>query len=149
MTGTNHVITGALIGSVAGTPLLAIPLAVMSHFLLDALPHYGDPHLAKNEKRFHRIIIVDTVLVVSFLTAVLVTRPTHWLMMIIAGLVALSPDMMWLPNYIRLARKKAVKSYNKLMHWHERIQFERRWGIAIEAAWFVAVLPSLYIIVSA
>ncbi len=41
MTGFNHAVTGALIAGAVGNPFLAIPLAFASHFVLDAIPHFG------------------------------------------------------------------------------------------------------------
>lgn len=38
---TNHVLSGALIGAVARRPLPAFALGVVSHFALDAVPHWG------------------------------------------------------------------------------------------------------------
>ena len=40
MTGTNHAMTGGVIGLVIGGPI-AIPIAFASHFLLDWMPHLG------------------------------------------------------------------------------------------------------------
>lgn len=38
---TNHVLSGALIGAVVRRPLPAFLLGVASHFVLDAVPHWG------------------------------------------------------------------------------------------------------------
>jgi hypothetical protein len=38
---TNHVLSGALIGGAVRRPLPAFTLGVVSHFALDALPHWG------------------------------------------------------------------------------------------------------------
>ena len=39
---TNHVLSGALIGALARRPAPAFAAGVASHFVLDALPHWGD-----------------------------------------------------------------------------------------------------------
>ena len=41
MTTTAHALTGAAIAVVIKKPKLAIPLAFLSHFACDALPHFG------------------------------------------------------------------------------------------------------------
>jgi hypothetical protein len=41
MHSINHAALGAVIGLVTKDPLIAIPAAFASHFVLDALPHYG------------------------------------------------------------------------------------------------------------
>src|SRR4051794_3799697 len=38
---TNHVLSGAILGAVLPSPALAFTAGVASHFLLDALPHWG------------------------------------------------------------------------------------------------------------
>jgi MYXO-CTERM domain-containing protein len=38
---TNHVLSGALIGATVRRPLPAFALGVVSHFALDAVPHWG------------------------------------------------------------------------------------------------------------
>jgi hypothetical protein len=40
MTLTNHLLTGAAIAKLLPSPV-AIPIAFASHFVLDALPHFG------------------------------------------------------------------------------------------------------------
>lgn len=39
---TNHVLSGALIGAAVRRPLPAAALSVASHFVLDAVPHWGE-----------------------------------------------------------------------------------------------------------
>ena len=39
---TNHVLSGALIGARARGPEQAFAAGVASHFVLDAIPHWGD-----------------------------------------------------------------------------------------------------------
>ena len=38
---SNHILSGALIGSYVANPAVAVVLSFMSHFVLDALPHFG------------------------------------------------------------------------------------------------------------
>ena len=39
---TNHVLSGAVIGALARRPVPAFAAGVASHFVLDAIPHWGD-----------------------------------------------------------------------------------------------------------
>ncbi|MFZ1324307.1 MAG: hypothetical protein WAQ57_04090 [Candidatus Saccharimonadales bacterium] len=51
----NHAAAGAGIALAVRQPLLALPLALASHFVLDALPHYGKkPPKAGPITRFHK-----------------------------------------------------------------------------------------------
>lgn len=144
MTGTNHAITGAIIGMVVA-PVAAVPLAIMSHFALDSIPHYGDNSLSQSEQRFRRIVIADAVITVTFLVSILIIRPAHWGIAIIAALLAMSPDLMWLPNFMRASRGKQARPYNKVMHVHEKMQREHVWGWIVEAAWLLIFLPVFYL----
>lgn len=144
MTGTNHAVTGAIIGAVI-SPVAAIPLAIASHFALDWLPHYGDHSIGQHERKFRRIVIIDTIVAVTFLVSILIVRPAHWVAAVIAALFAMSPDIMWLPNFWRATKGKALKPHNKVMHVHERLQRERVWGWMVETAWLLVLLPIFYL----
>lgn len=57
---TNHVLAGALIGRVmARHPAGAFAVGVVSHFAMDACPHYGDETLKVTSPEFIRIARCD------------------------------------------------------------------------------------------
>ena len=49
MTATGHALIGTVIAAKIGNPMLAVPIAIGSHFLADALPHW-DTGTNKEEK---------------------------------------------------------------------------------------------------
>lgn len=51
MLETPHVVVGAAIATKIGNPALAIPLAFLSHFVLDQIPHWN-PHFYTETKKF-------------------------------------------------------------------------------------------------
>ena len=53
---TNHVLSGALIGARARGPEQAFAAGVASHFVLDAIPHWGD---WGTKRRFLRVAVAD------------------------------------------------------------------------------------------
>jgi len=53
---TNHVLSGAVIGAATRKPWLAFPLGFASHFVLDAVPHWGK--FASHE-HFMRVAVAD------------------------------------------------------------------------------------------
>jgi len=70
---TPHVAVGVAIGSLIPNPVLAVPLAFASHFVLDAVPHWDDIGLGKLKERRGRIpsapfrrILLDFLLALSF-----------------------------------------------------------------------------------
>jgi hypothetical protein len=52
---TPHVAAGLAIGAAVPDPRVAVPLAFVSHFVLDAVPHWDDIGLGLTEKNFKRI----------------------------------------------------------------------------------------------
>lgn len=136
--------TGVVIGAFVGSPVVAMPLALASHFALDMLPHYGNDH---NSRRFKALLIFDAALVTALTIGLLVSQPHKWLMMLVCGMLAMSPDLMWVPEFIRGLRNKEAKARNKIMHFHQRIQWgERVWGLVVEAAWIMVLVPMCFAI---
>ncbi len=52
---TNHVLSGAVTGAVVRRPVPAFLAGVASHFVLDALPHWG----TAERERFLRVAVAD------------------------------------------------------------------------------------------
>ncbi len=138
MTATNHTITGILVAAAYPHPLVAIPLALASHLVLDSLPHYGDDKLPHRSSKFKLIVASDAIVALIVLLTVLFAIPTHWFLLLICGVVAASPDLLWLPYWIdELRRKKAKKKY-PLIRFLSWIQWgERAYGWIFEFIWFI------------
>lgn len=149
MTGSNHIVAGALIAAVIPQPLIAIPLAFLSHFLLDALPHFGDTekHSWLN-RNFSLILLIDTLISAGFLLTLMVMQPDNWGLMVISGLVAVSPDALWLPYYLD-ELKGITREHGKLAKLFKWIQWgERPWGLIIEAGTLVVLVATFAQVVS-
>src|SRR6202050_887638 len=92
MTLTNHLLTGVHLAMVFPAPI-AIPLAFASHFILDALPHFGYKTI---EERMHHlgifkiVIIADVIFSVFIAIWLLKSKHYFWL---VNGLIAYSPDL--------------------------------------------------------
>lgn len=129
MIGFNHAITGALIGKFVPLPL-AIPLAFASHFILDALPHYGIDSRKRDKSKFWRIFCVVDFFAAWSLAAICIAIDRYD--MLLCGLIAASPDFVWVTRLLKHGSFNMVGNnhwFNKL---HARIQFERPWGIYLE-----------------
>jgi hypothetical protein len=144
MTGFSHAATGVAIAVAVPHAVFALPLAFVSHFVLDKLPHWGNQHLDGRHKVFRRIVLLDTIAAVSFVLLMMFAMPHHALLIALAAMAATVPDLMWLPNFIREIKGRAQKPHNAIMRWHWNLQFERRWGIATEGFWLLAVLLALW-----
>jgi hypothetical protein len=83
MTATNHAITGAIIAVVIDKPVIALPLALLSHFAQDALPHFGYAgHGGYREGLKHRslkyVMLADLLSFIPFLAILLVHNASIW-----------------------------------------------------------------------
>jgi len=148
MTATNHALSGALIGAVITQPLLAIPLAFASHFILDAIPHFGLDDIGghtdkKNVKLFHKILLVDTLLLLAVFVW-LYSIGASWLVFVCA-IVAGSPDFVWAYRYIFQEKfgKEKPRPKNWLNGMHAKIQTQTLSGGFVEASFAVIFALSL------
>lgn len=137
MTATNHALSGALIGLVVTQPVLALPLAFISHFVLDAIPHFGlddfGGHL-KAKKKFHRILCVDAVLL-SLVIIFLIANGASWLVFACLFLAG-SPDLIWAYRYVIKEKfgKVPPSPKNAFDRFHSNIQTSQTLqGIYVEA----------------
>ncbi len=146
MTASNHAIAGAVIALTVRQPILVVPLAFLSHFVLDTLPHYGYPgHKGFNEVLKHKLFyFVESWDVVAMLGLVFVLRG-QGVLPYLAGLTAISPDFIWLYRYIFFERKGLTRpSSGWFTLFHQNIQrFERPWGVGVEVIWFALMFSVL------
>lgn len=140
MTLTNHLFTGSLMAKVLPLPV-ALPLAFASHFVLDALPHFGFVDIDDYEVRRRHKRLLMCVVTVDFLLAVALT---FWLVgsghgkWLIAGLAAFSPDVIWIYRFVVDEKfgKLEPPEGGRFVKFHAGIQrFERIWGGGVEVAY--------------
>ena len=139
MLATNHALSGALIGSVLPLPI-AIPVAFASHFLLDALPHYGITKKFRNKSRLYRLLVTSDI-VIAFVGSIGLAVLHKWYMEA-GAYAAWAPDLLWVIYYFTHHKTLQIKPTNTFMKFHLAIQWcERPWGIFVELAFFAALLP--------
>jgi hypothetical protein len=108
MLETPHVVVGAAIASKIGNPLLSIPLALCSHFLLEQIPHWN-PHLNQEMKKFGKVtsttkavIAVDVVLSL-FLGGLIASKKLpdmgSSVVILIAAFASILPDLVEAPYF--------------------------------------------------
>lgn len=129
MTGFTHAATGAFIGKFLPLPI-AIPVAFASHFLLDMMPHFGLPHEERNGRLWKTFTTLDFILAWTYLGYLLISRRDF--AMLICGLVAASPDFIWVARVIKSRSFDLSNKKHWFTRWHGQIQFERPWGIYVE-----------------
>lgn len=143
MTATNHALTGAAIGFIVGQPLLAIPLALLSHFVLDAIPHFkprGAGESFMKGLKFQNYLIAEALICFVIVIALFVTDPPNWQLAAVCAFVAAAPDLISAKRYFRA---RAGKKYTpgRYVRFASGIQwFEKPIGGVVEVAWFIAMV---------
>jgi hypothetical protein len=88
---TNHVLSGALIGAVVRRPVPAFVLGVASHFVLDAVPHWGQ---WRDHRQFMRVAVPDGLTGLAAIAAFAGTAPRGRRAAVAAGMLgAALPDI--------------------------------------------------------
>ncbi len=143
MTATNHVLTGAVVvAALPHNPLIALLIAFIAHFALDAIPHDGD---RANEthalERLKFILPIDAGIAGSILLVIFFLKPEHYLLIMSGALLCASPDLLQIPRYIRFLKTDNPRpDKNWFSTFHSRIQWgERPWGMFVEVPFAVAM----------
>jgi hypothetical protein len=88
---TNHVLSGALIGALARRPVPAFAAGVASHFVLDAVPHWGD---WASIGHFLRVAVPDGLISLAAMGAIAAVSPRERRLAVVAGMAgAALPDI--------------------------------------------------------
>ena len=88
---TNHVLSGALIGALARRPLPAFAAGVASHFVLDAVPHWGE---WASMHHFLRVAVADGLVSLAAMGALAALAPAERRPAVVAGMTgAALPDI--------------------------------------------------------
>lgn len=143
MTATNHGLFGSLLAiSLQKYPIVAFAVAPFTHFLLDAIPHFGEGKTMNvSSKRFFKILIIDCM------TAVITTLIVAWfwkeiaLLVIACAFLAASPDLMWIYyEYVnpKLKKKHLLPKFHSWIQWSQTSH-----GAYVELLWFLILFPSL------
>lgn len=148
MRAINHALAGAAIGLTISEPALALPASIASHFVLDAVPHFGSSRLRTNGEGFRILLIVDALLCALLVLVLAVTKPRHWLLAAVCAFLATSPDFMWVGKFLRSREGKPPIPDKKLLKFHKSIQwFERPSGAVVELAWLVAMVALVTVLI--
>ena len=142
--------TGAAIAIAVRQPLLIVPLAFMSHFVLDALPHFGiyeDDVIKRNASLlFRSVVSADTLAVITLMATLpfVIHHGVAWWVILLGMLSAISPDFVWIYRFFNEIKTKQWKPGNRFVRFHQKIQWqERPWGLAVELVWVAFIALSL------
>lgn len=146
MNTVNHAAVGAIIALIIKQPVLALPIAFLSHFVLDALPHFGyKGHGGYGGALKHKLtygFLVFDVVGIGFLFYLLWGQPT---IVLLCSLVAILPDALHIYRYFWFERKGLDPPGEWFAKWHRKIQWcERPWGFVIEIIFATVALSIIW-----
>ncbi|HKB88606.1 MAG TPA: hypothetical protein VKC53_03060 [Patescibacteria group bacterium] len=120
MLETPHVAVGAAIATKIPNPLIAIPLAFLSHFVLEKVPHWN-PHIVTETKKYGAptqksitIIALDVALALgtgSLIAWQALPNRGHAITIMLASFASVLPDLIESPYFFLNMRSKFLKSW--------------------------------------
>lgn len=136
MTGLNHVLTGSAIALAVKQPLWAAPLAFLSHFVLDATPHFGGTPLYEFGKHrlFPYIMVADGLISLSAVAFIGSLVPELTNVILLCALCAILPDVILFTYYANGRPKTWFHRFHLGIQW-----FERPPGLLVEASYVVFI----------
>ena len=143
MTGLNHVLTGTVIALSVKNPVLAPIIALFSHFILDAVPHFGNftSIYAPYTRAFKRYIVIEAMSIGLILGTALIFFTSMWWLIFVCSFFAIAPDIFWLIEKRLLPKNRFRKMFYQL---HQGIQWkERPWGWIIEVPYAALMIVLL------
>ena len=129
MLTTPHAVTGAMIGTLLPNPILVVPVAMGSHFVLDSIPHWQEtlaPYIP-TKKTYIRLPI-DIVLAVILVWLMAHWQPSNGGTIWLGAISANVPDFDSIVALMPKLKRGLVKKY---WDWHCKIQRETSsmWGV--------------------
>ena len=143
MTATGHALIGTVIAAKVGNPTLAIPIAIASHFLADALPHWdtGTNKKQKTKRVFFLESVFDVMLgfILSWLLITWVFPSTNLSYAFFMIIMAQLPDWLTAP-YLFFNMK--FFPFTNIYHFQKKFDttLGLPWGFINQAAVVLAII---------
>jgi hypothetical protein len=115
---TNHVLSGALIGALVRRPVPAFAVGVASHFVLDAMPHWGK---WRSRRHFMRVAVPDGLISLAAMGALAALSPAERRAAVVAGMAGAALPDLDKPAFVYFGRSPFPRAVNRF---HSRIQRE-------------------------
>jgi len=144
MLETPHVALGIAIAVAVPNPLISIPLAFASHFVLDMTPHWN-PHLNTETKKYgyltnKTLLIIGLDLACAAVLTAFVSKGN--INILLASFASILPDVVEGPYFLLGWKNEFVK---KWISFQKSIQSDANiyWGLLTQ---ILVILGALYII---
>ena len=144
MLETPHVALGVAIAVAIPNPLISIPLAFVSHFMLDMVPHWN-PHINTEMKKYGKLtnptfFIIGVDLTLALILTIVVAKSNPYIYL--ASFMSILPDIAEGPYFLFGWRNKYL---DKILKFQVSIQAKANmfWGLLTQ---ILIILGALYII---
>jgi hypothetical protein len=139
---TNHVLSGAVIGAASRRrPASAFALGVLSHFALDAAPHWGNWH---GRFRFMQVAVLDGLTGLAVMGVMAALAPRDARTAVLAGMAGAALPDLDKPSIVFFGRSPFPRVVD---HIHMRIQHEAphrfKYEVAAAVVMFAAAVGVL------
>jgi hypothetical protein len=106
MTSTAHTLVGASIASAIPHPVIALPLIILSHFLMDSIPHWdmGTNWRSRSKKETGILAIAETLTGIT-IAYMLYQGKVESSFLLLAIVASILPDWLETPWYIFFAHQ--------------------------------------------
>jgi hypothetical protein len=135
---TNHVLSGALIGALARRPLPAFAAGVASHFVLDAVPHWGN----LDWRHFLRVAVADGLVSLAVAGALAAASPSARRAAVLAGMAGAAVPDLDKPSKLWFGRSPFPAAFDRV---HMGIQDEATHRFYVELLAAAALTPAALI----
>ncbi len=150
MTLTTHATLGAIIGHATGNPVLAFIFGLISHFLIDMIPH-GDTGLSDNfrvhkrrRKQAVAYVMVDAVVALFFVLLLANTRDIESVRTFSWGIAGgVLPDL--LVGMYDLTKSPLLRWFNRLHFFFHDFFIRRRGDVPLYYALMAQVVLIAYL----
>jgi hypothetical protein len=136
---TNHVLSGALIGALARRPLPAFAVGVASHFVLDAVPHWGK---WRSRHHFVQVAMRDGLVSLAVMSALTAASPPDRRLAVLAGMAGAALPDLDKPVKLWFGRSPFPAAFDRF---HMRIQDEAGHRLYVELLAAAALAPAALI----
>lgn len=118
MIGFNHAMAGVIVAAVTPAPFVPV-VALCSHFVMDAFPHFGNSATCKPyTTSFKWLLVIDALLCTLVLGSSFFLFPDKWWLMIVGTFFATLPDFLWLIEK-KVSWMKPYFTFAKRIQWSE------------------------------
>lgn len=139
MTASGHAVVGAAIATLIPNPVVSLPVALVSHFVCDKVPHW-DVMTDKNKTKTQILVqsTLDVLLGFALVWAIFIfyLQSSNPLIIFLGAFTAQLPDWLELPYFVFHKHYPIFYQNYRIQKWVHDVWFDSRlkapWGIVTQ-----------------